>query len=129
VQISLYRRGRQWWGKYRQNGRVVRRSFRTENRKLADEARGDLEQALRGGALVSPTLGPMPPPAQPGLTIRAFVVTCPPDSVRARLVDQRRECRLPLRDAAPVFDRGRAFLDDVERGWRRRLRATERLRV
>jgi len=47
----------------------------------------------------------------------------------ARLVDQRLECRLPLRDASPVFDRGRAFLDAVERGWRRRLRATERLRV
>ncbi len=49
MQVSLFRRGRVWWVNYRHRGKRFRRSLRTENKKVAEDLRCDLEYKLRRG--------------------------------------------------------------------------------
>jgi len=49
--VSTYRRGATWWIRYRQHGRLVRRSLGTRNKKIADELRLQTEWGLRHGEL------------------------------------------------------------------------------
>lgn len=49
MQVRLFRRGRVWWVNYRHRGKRFRRSLRTENKKVAEDLRCDLEYKLRRG--------------------------------------------------------------------------------
>ncbi len=51
VHVSLYLRGHTWWVRYRQGGVQLRRSLETENRKLAEDRRAEIEYRLRRGEL------------------------------------------------------------------------------
>ena len=63
VHVTLYRRGRVWWVRYRQAGIQLRRSLQTENRKLAEDRRAEIEYLLRRGELRED----IPLPVQPTL--------------------------------------------------------------
>ncbi len=49
MRVQSYLRGRTWWVRYRLDGRQVRRSLETQNRKIAEDLAVELEwQLLRG---------------------------------------------------------------------------------
>jgi integrase len=77
VHVSLFRRNERWWARYHRDGRVFRVSLRTSNKKVAEDARLDLEVSLRRGPPVAaPTSAPAPVPIAPQapvVTIQAFV--------------------------------------------------------
>jgi len=54
VRVSMFRRGRTWWARYGQDGRDVRRSLKTENRKVAQDLLLELQLELRRGSQPRP---------------------------------------------------------------------------
>jgi hypothetical protein len=46
MKVTLFRRGRVWWARYRTDGHQVRCSFETDNRKIAEDRRVELEHGL-----------------------------------------------------------------------------------
>lgn len=49
MRVSIYKRGRVWWARWRKDGRQHRVSFETGNRKIAEEKRIRLEHQLLTG--------------------------------------------------------------------------------
>jgi integrase len=52
VRVSLFKRGTTWWVRYCRAGRKFRQSLQTENRKVAEDLRLNLEYKLRRGDVV-----------------------------------------------------------------------------
>ena len=78
--VTLFRRGRVWWLRYREDGRRVRESLQTDNRKVADELRLRRQVELGQRRLATVSLGaaapaavevlPAPPPIRPLADVR-----------------------------------------------------------
>ena len=49
MRVSIYKRGRVWWARWRKDGKQERVSLGTENRKIAEEKRIRLEHRLLNG--------------------------------------------------------------------------------
>lgn len=108
MHVSLFRRNERWWARYHLNGRVFRVSLQTSNKKVAEEARLDLEVNLRRGPpIAAPNLAPAPAPIAPPtpvVTIQAFV-------------DEHRDYSLSIkRPKTHATDTGRLkeFLDSLD---------------
>ena len=64
MRVTIYRRGRIWWVRYADQGRQVRQSLHTDNRKIAEDHRAELEWRVRRGEV---------PPAERRVTIDRFL--------------------------------------------------------
>jgi integrase len=70
----MFRRGQTWWARYSQDGQDVRRSLRTQNRKVAQEVLLDLELELRRGSqrVLEPPSATPAAPKPPSVSIADF---------------------------------------------------------
>ncbi len=80
--VTLFRRGKVWWLRYQQDGRKVRESLKTDNRKVADELRlrrevelgqrrlGIVAAASAPAPVVEVAAAPAPGPARPLADVR-----------------------------------------------------------
>lgn len=58
MRVSIYKRGRVWWARWRKDGVQERVSFGTENKKIAEEKRIRLEHRLLVGEEEQPATAP-----------------------------------------------------------------------